>query len=112
MLIGVLATAAVTGHARGLLYGGGFDQLGRQSLAAVVVGVYAFAVSWLLAKGVDRFLGFRVTRDDELAGLDLLIHDETAYDIAGHTTGVGHRIGQPTAAHVVPGQSSSAKIRP
>jgi Amt family ammonium transporter len=117
LLIGVLATSAVTGGARGLFYGGGFDQLGRQALAAVVVGAYAFGVSWLLARGVDRFLGFRVTRDVELAGLDLIVHGETAYDIAGHTAGIGHRIGQPAAAHVVPGQSasgqsSSAKIRP
>jgi Amt family ammonium transporter len=117
LLIGVLATSAVTGGARGLFYGGGFDQLGRQALAAVVVGAYAFGASWLLARGVDRFLGFRVTRDVELAGLDLIVHGETAYDIAGHTAGIGHRIGQPAAAHVVPGQSasgssSSAKIRP
>ncbi|HEX7106639.1 MAG TPA: ammonium transporter [Acidothermaceae bacterium] len=112
VLIGVLATAAVTGHARGLLYGGGFDQLGRQTLAAVVVGAYAFAMSWLIAKGVDRFLGFRVTRDDELAGLDLIVHGETAYDIAGHTAGVGRRIGQSVAAGHGVASQSSAKIRP
>ncbi len=114
LLIGVLATAAVTGGARGLFYGGGFDQLGRQALAAVVVGAYAFAMSWLLAKGIDRWLGFRVSRDDELAGLDLIIHGETAYDIAGHTAGVGHRIGQSvSSSQAVPEQdAASAKIRP
>jgi Amt family ammonium transporter len=95
LLIGVLATSAVTGHTRGLLYGGGFDQLGRQALAVVVVGGYAFTVSWLLATGVQRVLGFRVSRDDELAGLDLLVHGETAYDHTAHTTEMGHRISAP-----------------
>ncbi|MGH8888915.1 MAG: ammonium transporter [Acidothermaceae bacterium] len=92
LLIGVLATAAVTGHARGLFYGGGLDQLGRQAVAVVVVGAYAFVVTWLIAKGIDRWLGFRVSHDDELAGLDLLVHGESAYDIGTHTAGIGHRI--------------------
>jgi ammonium transporter, Amt family len=102
LLIGVLATAAVTGHARGLLYGGGLDQLGRQTVAVLVVGAYAFVVSWLLAKGVDRLVGFRVSRDDELAGLDLLVHGESAYDLGAHTAGIGHRI----AGHSQHGASS------
>jgi Amt family ammonium transporter len=112
LLIGVLATAAVTGHARGLLYGGGFDQLGRQALAAVVVGAYAFGVSWLLAKAVDRTLGFRVSRDDELAGLDLLVHGEGAYDLGAHTAGIGHRIAHAGLPTAVIGEQGSAKIRP
>jgi ammonium transporter, Amt family len=97
LLIGVLATATVTGHARGLLYGGGLDQLGRQALAVVVVGAYAFAVTWAIARGIERVLGFRVSRDHELAGLDLLVHGESAYDLGAHTAGIGHRIGAPGA---------------
>ncbi len=92
VLIGLLATASVTGHARGLFYGGGLTQLGRQVLAAVAVGAYAFVVSWLIAKAIDRFMGFRVTRDDELAGLDLLVHGESAYDLGTHTMALGHRL--------------------
>jgi Amt family ammonium transporter len=112
LLIGVLATAAVTGHARGLFYGGGFDQLGRQALAAVAVAAYAFVVSWLLAKAVDRTLGFRVTRDDELAGLDLLVHGEGAYDLGTHTAGIGHRIANAGSTTAAIGEQGSAKIRP
>jgi Amt family ammonium transporter len=96
--IGLLATAAVTGHARGLFYGGGLDQLGRQAVAVIAVGSYAFGVSWLLAKGVHRLLGFRVSRDDELAGLDLLLHGESAYDLGSHTSDAGHRIAAATRA--------------
>jgi Amt family ammonium transporter len=122
LLIGVLATAAVTGHARGLVFGGGFGQLGRQAVAVVAVGAYAFVVTWLIAKGIDRWLGFRVNRDDELAGLDLIVHGESAYDIGSHTAGIGHRITghghQPAGladTQVVAsseGESISATIRP
>jgi ammonium transporter, Amt family len=51
LLIGLLATQVMTGGAEGLFYGGGFVQLGKQALGALVVGVYAFVVSYLLAKG-------------------------------------------------------------
>jgi len=123
LLIGVLATAAVTGHARGLAFGGGFAQLGRQAVAVVAVGAYAFVVTWLIAKGIDRWIGFRVSRDDELAGLDLLLHGESAYDIGTHTAGIGHRIigghghhpGGAADTQVVAsskGESVSATIRP
>ncbi|WP_433616281.1 ammonium transporter [Dactylosporangium sp. CA-139114] len=89
LLIGLLATAAVTGGPRGLFYGGGVDLLGRQALAVLVVAVYAFGVTWLVAKGVDRLVGFRVAAEDEHAGLDLVTHAESAYEM--HTTGLtGH----------------------
>src|SRR6516165_10450415 len=49
-LIGLLATAVMTSGPQGLFYGGGFAQLGKQALAIVVVALYAFAVSFVLAK--------------------------------------------------------------
>jgi Amt family ammonium transporter len=69
----------MTGGARGLFYGGGFAQLGKQSLGALVVGAYAFAVSYVLAKLIDRFMGFRVSAEDETTGVDFTQHAETAY---------------------------------
>jgi ammonium transporter, Amt family len=79
LLIGLLATEVMTGGARGLFYGGGFAQLGKQSLGALVVGAYAFAVSYVLAKLIDRFMGFRVSAEDETTGVDFTQHAETAY---------------------------------
>ena len=58
---------------------GGFTQLGKQALAAVVVGLYAFAVSFVLAKVIDRVMGFRVSAEDETTGVDFTQHAETAY---------------------------------
>jgi len=79
LLIGLLATEVMTGGERGLFYGGGFAQLGKQSLGALVVGAYAFAVSYVLAKLINRFMGFRVSAEDETTGVDFTQHAETAY---------------------------------
>ena len=46
LLIGLLATAVMTHGPNGLFYGGGLGQLGKQALAMVVVGLYAFAVTY------------------------------------------------------------------
>lgn len=85
-LIGLLATAVMTSGPQGLFYGGGFAQLGKQSLAIVVVAAYAFTVSLVLAKVIDRVIGFRVSADDETAGIDFAQHAETAYaeGVHGH----------------------------
>ena len=86
--IGLLATTAVTG-VDGLLYGGGLDQLGRQLVAIVATTAYSFVVSGLIAIALERTIGFRVERDDEMAGVDLVLHAETAYDL--HTAPGGAR---------------------
>ncbi|GAC1650063.1 MAG: ammonium transporter [Mycobacterium sp.] len=78
-LIGLLATDVMTHGAHGLFYGGGFAQLGKQSLGIVVVALYAFAVSYLLGKAIDRFMGFRISAEDETSGVDFTQHAETAY---------------------------------
>lgn len=86
LLIGLLATATMTGGAQGLFYGGGFAQLGKQALAMAVVAVYAFTVSYGLAKLIDRFMGFRISAEDEASGVDFTQHAETAYaeGVHGH----------------------------
>ena len=90
-LIGLLAAQMISGGPSGLFYGGGFTQLGKQSLAIVVVAVFAFAVSYGIAKLIDITLGFRVTREDELAGIDFTQHAETAYAEGVH----GHQHKRP-----------------
>ena len=86
LLIGFLATEVMTAGPEGLFYGGGLTQLGKQALAAVVVGLYAFTVSFVLAKLIDRVMGFRVSAEDETTGVDFTQHAETAYaeGVHGH----------------------------
>jgi Amt family ammonium transporter len=52
----------------------------------VVVACYAFAVSFVLAKLIDRVIGFRVSAADETSGVDFSQHAETAYPegVYGH----------------------------
>jgi Amt family ammonium transporter len=80
LIIGLLATATVTGEAEGLFYGGGLAQLGKQAIAVGAVGGYSFVVTLIIGFIVDKTIGFRITRDDELAGVDETTHAETAYD--------------------------------
>jgi Amt family ammonium transporter len=80
VLIGVFASSVMTGGPEGLLHGGGLGQLGRQAVAVLATGAYAFAVSYGLGKLIDRLIGFRAQAEHELSGLDLAEHAETAYD--------------------------------
>jgi len=45
-----------------------------------VVPVYSFAVSYGLLKLLDRIMGLRVSREDEMMGLDLSEHGEAGYN--------------------------------
>jgi Amt family ammonium transporter len=81
LLLGFLATTAVNdAGANGLLAGGGLAQMWRQLVASVVTLAYAFGVTWLIARGVDKFLGFRLLPEHEMAGVDVHAHAESAYD--------------------------------
>jgi len=86
VLIGLLATDVMTGGARGLFYGGGFTQLGKQLLAMAVVAAYAFTATFVLGKIIDKVMGFRLSAEDETAGVDFTQHAETAYaeGVHGH----------------------------
>ena len=57
----------------------------------VAVGLYSFAIAWILAKIIDKTMGFRVSAEDEATGVDITQHAETAYDFGsihlGHTVG-------------------------
>lgn len=96
LLIGLLASATMTGGASGLCYGGGLGQLGKQAVAVVVVAGYAFAASFLLAKAIDKVIGFRISAEDEVSGVDFSQHAETAYAEGVH--GHGHAQSPPPRA--------------
>ena len=79
VLTGVFASNALNENvADGLVYGGaGF--FGKQVTGVVVILVFGFVVSWLLAKLVDSTVGLRVSEREELEGLDITQHEERAY---------------------------------
>jgi Amt family ammonium transporter len=54
-----------------------------QALGPVAVGLYSFAVAWILGKIIDKTMGFRISEEDELAGIDVAEHAESAYEFGG-----------------------------
>ena len=86
LAIGLIATVtANAAGADGLFFGGGTTQLNRQLIAIVVVALFSFTATWLIATLIQKTIGFRVYRDDELTGLDTTFHAESAYDITGNS---------------------------
>ncbi len=81
LMLGIFASKAVNpGGADGLLAGNPAF-LFTQLFGVVVVLVYAFVVSFVLLKVVDALFGLRVSPEDEVQGLDLSQHSETAYNL-------------------------------
>jgi Amt family ammonium transporter len=84
--IGLIATVTANeAGANGLFFNGGTTQLNRQLIAIVVVALFSFTATWLIATAIQKTIGFRVYRDDELNGLDTTFHAESAYDITGNS---------------------------
>ena len=79
---GALATGIfadpIVGGATGLIYGNA-AQVGLQAVGIVVVAVFAFSISYGLAKTLGATMGLRVERREETIGLDLAQHAERAY---------------------------------
>ncbi|KJS57086.1 ammonium transporter [Streptomyces rubellomurinus] len=98
LLIGLFATGGVGQAAKGLFYGGGLEQLGKQAMGVAVVAAYSFAVSWLLAKAIDRTVGFRVAEEVEVAGIDQAEHAESAYDFSAVGAGLARAVTGLTGA--------------
>lgn len=80
LLLGVFADTAVNPlGADGLVTGGGLSLLGKQFVAVAATIIYSGGVSFIIAKVVAATVGLRVNAEDELRGLDLSQHSETAY---------------------------------
>jgi ammonium transporter, Amt family len=83
LLLGFFADTAATGDGRdGLFFGGGAGLLGDQFVASFATMAFSFVVAYVIAKVLDTVMGIRVSEDDELTGLDLTQHAETAYSQA------------------------------
>jgi len=82
--IGFLATPSQ--GAAGLFYGGGTTQLVAQSLAALMAIVFTAVMTFIIAFPIHKLMGFRVSQEQEVVGVDLSLHAETAYEfgVGGH----------------------------
>ena len=67
------------GNGVGLAFGYGWQQLGIQAMGAVAVFVYSFVLALLIGFAIEKTMGFRVRAEDEIAGIDTVVHGEEAY---------------------------------
>jgi Amt family ammonium transporter len=74
------------GALNGLFYGGGFTQLGTQIVAALIAVVFSFVVTVIIAYALKAIMGWRISEEAEVSGIDLAVHGETAYEAATGST--------------------------
>jgi Amt family ammonium transporter len=87
MMNGIWGTVAVglfghkaLGLARdGLFHGGGFAQVGVQFLGVLAVVGFVGVSMMVVFKTIDAIFGLRVSREEELKGLDISEHEMEAY---------------------------------
>lgn len=79
ILVGVFATRAVNDVAKGQPIGlvdGNAGQILVQLYGVAVIGAFCAVATWVILKIVDAMVGLRVTRDEEVEGLDTALHGE------------------------------------
>ena len=86
-LVGTLALGfialPVNGEGGGLFYGGGVQQLVAQTVAVLITLALSGLMTAVIGVGIHKTIGFRVSHEDEVTGVDLSEHAETAYEFGG-----------------------------
>jgi ammonium transporter, Amt family len=80
---GLFASKAINDAGDNGLFFGNPKQLWIQIVAVVATYVLAAVATFIILKIVDAVVGLRVTEEDEVSGLDLSQHSETAYTLGG-----------------------------
>ena len=79
ILAGVfVATLGGVGLAEGMTME---SQVKVQIIGVLATAVYCGVATWIILKLVDVAVGLRVTGDEETEGLDIVLHDETGYNL-------------------------------
>ncbi len=82
LLIGLLGSAKVAGL-NGVFYGGGWTLMGKQALAVLCTVAYSFFGTLIIAWVMNKIWKMKMTEDEELEGMDTVLHNETAYESGG-----------------------------
>src|SRR5881409_1573440 len=80
---GLFATKTINPDGADGLFYGNPGQMKAQIIAVVATYVLAVVGTAIILKVVDALVGLRVSEEDEVAGLDLSQHSETAYAVGG-----------------------------
>jgi Amt family ammonium transporter len=76
---GIFASASVNAAGANGLIHGNWALVGKQVIAIVVVWAFAFVMTWIIGKVIDKTMGLRVNATEESLGLDISQHGESAY---------------------------------
>ena len=79
LAVGIFGQSSMGLAHDGLLYGGGFAQLGVQALGAVAVLIFVVVAMYIIFKLIDVTVGLRVSEEEELRGLDIGEHGMESY---------------------------------
>lgn len=63
----------------GLIYSGTLTQLLVQAIAALAVLAYSFVLAFVIGFAIEKTIGFRIKNEDEIAGIDTVVHGEEGY---------------------------------
>jgi len=69
----------IFGSGIGLIDTGSGLQLWKQFAAAAVVAIYSFVMAFIIGWIIQKTMGFRITNEDEVAGVDTIVHGEEGY---------------------------------
>jgi Amt family ammonium transporter len=78
---GLFATTAVNDAGKDGLFFGNPAQLWIQLVSIVTTWVFAFVMTIIILKVLDATMGLKVSDEDEVRGLDITQHSETAYNL-------------------------------
>jgi Amt family ammonium transporter len=114
LLIGFLGTTATGIGLNGVFYGGGWHLMKLQAIAVGAAVGYSFVATLVIGKVLDLVVGLRITRDQELEGMDATLHAETAYDFGGVPSGAfspAHRAAAAGGTPALPGAMSAGAVQ-
>lgn len=72
----------------GLLAGGNGKQLLAQLAVALIAVLYSAVITGIIAIALEKTLGWRVSEEEEVAGVDIADQGERAYDFAGTASSI------------------------
>ena len=78
---GLFASTAVNPDGANGLFFGGFSLVFIQLVGVLATFIYSGVLTWLILKLTDRLVGFRVSDEEEMTGLDLSQHNEVGYNL-------------------------------
>ncbi len=89
VMIGLVSSAAAPGAVDGLFYGGGLAPLVVQTLSAGFAMLWAGAATLVIALAIRATIGWRISAEEEVEGIDFGQHGEAAYDLGRDLSGFG-----------------------